>query len=63
VVIVVPAFAEGDQREQPVVFAGVGGGKAALAEDVRKRIDGECAMPQENGAEEKAPDEQRPGTD
>src|SRR5690242_7582150 len=40
VVIVVPAFAERDQREQPVVLAGVGGGKAALAENVRKRIDG-----------------------
>src|ERR1700757_184071 len=61
--IVVPAFAEGDEGEEPVVFAGVGGRKAALAEDVGERIDGEGAVPEQDGAEEKAPDEQGPGTD
>jgi len=62
VMVVVPAFAESHQGEQPVVLAGVGGREAAIAENVRKRIDGECAVPEEDGAQEKAPDEQRPGT-
>src|SRR5258706_7919163 len=56
VMIVVPAFAEGDQGEQPVVLAGVGGREAALAKDVGERIDGERAVPEEDGAQEKAPD-------
>jgi len=63
VMIVVPAFAEGDEREQPVVLAGVVCRETAVAENVRKRIDGERAVPEEDGAQEKAPDEQRPGTD
>ena len=63
VVIVVPAFAEGNEGQEPIIFAGVGGGKAALAEDVRERIDGEGTVPQEDGAEEEAPDKQRPGAD
>src|SRR5271169_5528552 len=58
--IVVPAFAEGDESEEPVVFAGVRGGETALAEDVRQRVDGEGAVPQESGAEEEAPEEQGP---
>jgi len=60
VMVVVPAFAEGDEGEQPVVFAGVCGGETAIAEDVRERIDGEGAVPEQGGAEEKAPSEQGP---
>ena len=36
VMIVVPAFAESNQREEPVVLAGVRGVVAALAEEVRE---------------------------
>src|SRR5258708_29389435 len=56
VMIVVPAFAEGDQGEQPVVLAGVGGPETGSSENVRERIDGEGAVPEEDGAEEKTPD-------
>src|SRR5216683_4783204 len=39
--VVVPAFAERQQCEQPVVLAGVTGFIAARTEEVRERIDGE----------------------
>src|SRR6516165_3353654 len=45
VVVVVPTFAESDEREKPIVLASVGSRKAAFAEDVRERIDGERAVP------------------
>ena len=57
VMIVVPAFAEGQKGEKPVVAAGVGGLKAARAEKMRERIDGEGVMPEERGAEAEAPEE------
>src|SRR5690349_25054624 len=52
--IVVPAFAKGNQRQQPVVFAGVRGGKTALSDDVRKRIDRDGAVPEKDRAQETA---------
>src|ERR1700739_1311060 len=63
VVIVVPAFAKGDESEKPIVFAGVGGGKTALAENVRKRIDGEGAMPEKNGTQAETPSEEPPAAE
>src|ERR1700741_2409773 len=63
VMVVVPTFAESDEREEPIVFAGVGGREAALAEDVRERIDGEGTMPEENGAQEEAPEKHSPPAD
>src|SRR6266699_5751136 len=58
--IVVPAFAEGEQREEPVVAAGVGGLVAARAKEVRERIDGESVMPQKHRAQAEAPHKQVP---
>jgi len=63
VMVVVPTLAESDEREEPIVFAGVGGREAALAEDVRERIDGEGTVPEKNGAEEEAPKKQSPSAD
>ena len=54
--VVVPAFAERDQGQEPIILAGVGGGETAIAENVRERIDGERAVPEKNGAEEEAPE-------
>src|SRR5882762_6748698 len=61
--VVVPAFAERQQGEQPVVLAGVTGFIAPRAEEVRERIDGEGVMPQQHGAQAEAPDEERPSAD
>src|SRR5215467_4528735 len=63
VMVVVPAFAEGKQGEQPVVAAGVAGLIAARTEKVRKRIDGEGVVPEEYGAQAERPDKQRPSAD
>src|SRR5271170_2353160 len=63
VVVVVPAFAESDQSEEPAVFAGVRGGETAPAEEVRERVDGEGAMPEKDGAQEEAPDQKRQAPD
>jgi hypothetical protein len=58
VVVVVPTLAEGDQREQPAILAGVFGRETALAEKVRERIDGEGSVPEQYGAKEEAPSQQ-----
>src|SRR6266849_4329832 len=63
VMIVVPAFAEREQRQQPVVLAGGTGFVAARTEKMRERIDGEGVMPQQYRAQAEAPDEQRPSAD
>ena len=58
--VVVPAFTEGQQRQEPVVLAGVGRLIAARAEQMRKRIDREGVVPQQHGAQAERPDEQVP---
>src|SRR2546421_7397866 len=58
--VVVPAFAEREQREQPVILAGVTGFIAPRAEKVRERIDGEGIVPEKHRAQAEAPDKQRP---
>jgi len=55
--IVVPAFTEGEQGEEPIVAAGVGGFIAARAEKVGERVDGEGVVPEQHGAQAEAPDE------
>src|SRR5216684_1484494 len=61
--IVVPAFTEGEQGEKPVVAAGVGGFVAARAEEVGEGVDGEGVVPEQHGAQAEAPDEEGPSAD
>ncbi len=61
VVIVVPAFAEGDEREEPVVAARVCGGESSFTKHMSKGIDREDTVVEENRRQEKA-DEQRTRT-
>ncbi len=61
--IVVPAFAERHDGEQPVVFAGVGCFIAPRTEQVRERIDGKRVVPQHDRAQAEAPHEKRPPAD
>src|SRR6202000_2066945 len=63
VMIVVPAFAERQEREKPVVLAGVGGLVADSAEKVRERVDRESVVPEEHGAEDESPEEEREAAD
>src|SRR5262249_58823462 len=63
VVIVVPAFAQSHQREQPVVAAGGARFIAPAAEQVRERIDGKRVVPQQYSAQAEAPDKERPSAD
>ena len=49
VMIVVPAFAESDERKKEIVPAVVTGFKSAGSPDVRQRIDRKCSVPQNNG--------------
>src|SRR5262245_24959497 len=61
--VVVPAFAERHEREQPIVFAGVGSCVAAGTEKMRKRIDRERVMPEQRGTQTKTPEKERQSTD
>ncbi len=63
VVVVVPAFAQGQQGEPDRVPAGVGGPVADPAEDVGQAVDGKGRVPGEHGADEKAPDQGRPAAE
>ena len=63
VMIIVPAFAEGDEREDETVAAGVIGFVSALAQQMRERIDARSRVKQNRGADEKSPDEQLPRRD
>ena len=56
VVVVVPALAHGDQREQRSC-CGVSSRRrvAARPEDVRQRVDGERAVPEQHGARRRSP--------
>src|SRR6202521_6300373 len=61
--VVVPAFAERQQRQQPVVLAGVGGLIAPRTKEVRERIDRKRIVPEHHGADAEAPHKQRPSAD
>src|SRR5271154_5174953 len=58
--VVVPAFAEGQQRQQPIVLAGVRGFVADRTKKVRKRINSESVVPEKHGAQAEAPNKERP---
>ena len=55
VVIIVPAFTESKECQEPVVFAGVRRFVTDGAEEVGERIDGEGVVPEQNGAQAEAP--------
>src|SRR5690242_13933016 len=55
--IVVPALAESDDGQPPVVAAVVRRGEAARTDDVRQRIDGKGAVIQQYSRNDVAPDE------
>ncbi len=58
--IVVPSFAERDQRHKKIVATIIAGGEAAFAENVRQRIDSEGAVIEHDGADEECPDKHLP---
>ena len=58
--IVVPSFAERDQRDKQIVAAIVVGGEAAFPENVRERINREGAVIEHDGANEECPDQHLP---
>src|SRR5271157_1904868 len=57
VVIVVPALAEGDQRQHEIVATFVGGGEASSAPDVRHRVDAKRCVIKDYGRKHVAPEE------
>ena len=59
--IVVPAFAEGDEGKQQAVATVVVGFKTAFADEMREGIDGGSRVKEHGGADEKAPDDELPG--
>jgi hypothetical protein len=61
--IVVPPFAERQQRHQPVVPARIARLVTPRSEQVGQRIDRERVVPQPHGAQAEAPDKQRPSAD
>lgn len=61
-VIVMPAFAERDEREDETVATVVFRFITTLAEQMRQRIDARRGMEQNRGADEKSLDEQLPGS-
>ena len=56
-VIVVPAFAECEQREQGVIAAVVASDKTPAASAMRQRIDGDGDVEQNDSRDEEAPDQ------
>ena len=59
VVIIVPAFTEGEEGQEPVVFAGVRRFVTDGAKEVGERIDGEGVVPEQNRAQAERPEEER----
>lgn len=55
--IVVPSFAERDQRNKPIVPAVIVCGEAAFTKNVCERIDGEGAVIKNDSADEESPDQ------
>ena len=53
--VVVPAFAGGEDGQNPIVAGIVGGGVAPPAEQVGERIDGERAVPEHHGGHHETP--------
>ena len=57
VMIVVPALAQGDQRQPKIIAAFIPGIVALVTEDMRQRIDGRGSVKQNRGADDEAPNE------
>ena len=57
-VVVVPAFAEGDESEDKAVAGIVVGLEATFAHEVGHRVDASGAVEEDGGADEETPDEQ-----
>ena len=60
VVIIVPAFAERQDGDEPVVGREIAGVVRPFAVDMSERIDEPCRMPTDNDACENAPNNHRP---
>ena len=60
VVIIVPAFAEGDQGEKEVIARVVTGVEAAFSPDMCEGIDEQGAMEQDGSGDKERPDEELP---
>ena len=58
--IVVPPLTQRDQRDKPVIAAVVTGRKAALAEDMRQRVNRESAVIKDHRADEETPNQHLP---
>ncbi len=56
-VVVVPAFAESHERKPRIVSALVGCGVSLFSPNVAEGIDRKSAVPEQNRADDKAPDE------
>lgn len=56
--IVMPAFAEGDQSQKSIVSTGILGVESAGTVHMIKRIDRHRAVKQDDGGNKKSPDEQ-----
>ena len=58
--IVMPAFAQGQQCEEPIVATGIFGLVASASPYMRERIDGKCAVEEKNRTEKEADKETFP---
>lgn len=56
--IVVPAFAEGEERQPKIIAALVAGVVAFAAEEMRQRIDARGGVKQHSGAQNESPNEE-----
>src|SRR5271165_3220965 len=61
--VVVPAFAEAQERDPPVVGRAVAGAERLIANRMRCAVDQPGAVIREHEAREKSPDDERPATD
>ena len=55
--IVMPPLAQRDQRDKPVIAAVVAGRKAALAEDMRQRVNREGTVIKDHRADKETPNQ------
>jgi hypothetical protein len=60
VVIVVPPFAQGNERQEPVITAVIGGWESSLSDQVCEGVNAERAVVEKHGADEEAPYEHLP---
>jgi hypothetical protein len=61
--VVVPAFAHGEQRQQPIIARIVAGQIPLPSHHMRERVDAESAVIDEDGAPEESDEQARPARD